>query len=187
MLTGRDVLYRTHCRWYPSQFSRPSKGLQRPGIFYSTSQHNRCLIRKYSHSTHSHRMSFLCHRMATTLFPCLPISRRVVRPTEGSSVRQFYRGRWRFRQRRPPICYEVDSKYVGFRTALRTWAVISVTLTTPALCFMKARIPHHHAHAGLVKIDLKFFKSPGLWILLFGNIIQSLRYFMPTFYMPCTL
>lgn len=73
----------------------------------------------------------------------------------------------------------------GFRTALRTWAILSFTLTTPALFFMKRRIPHSQSSRGPIKLDLTFLKSPSLWILLFGNIIQSLGYFMPTFYMPC--
>ncbi|KAE8166044.1 major facilitator superfamily domain-containing protein [Aspergillus tamarii] len=72
----------------------------------------------------------------------------------------------------------------GFRTALRTWAILSFTLTTPALFFMKRRIPHSQSPRGPIKLDLTFLKSPSLWILLFGNIIQSLGYFMPTFYMP---
>lgn len=74
----------------------------------------------------------------------------------------------------------------GFRTALRTWAVISFILTVPALFLMKARIPDQHAHRRHSKLELEFFKSPALWILLLGNVIQSLGYFIPTFYMPCT-
>ncbi|CAG7994410.1 unnamed protein product [Penicillium olsonii] len=72
----------------------------------------------------------------------------------------------------------------GFRTALRTWAVVSFAFTSPALVFMKERVPHHQTPQGPTKLNLRFFKSPALWILLLGNVIQSLGFFIPTFYMP---
>ncbi|KAE8383715.1 major facilitator superfamily domain-containing protein [Aspergillus bertholletiae] len=72
----------------------------------------------------------------------------------------------------------------GFRTALRTWALISFVLTTPAFFFMKTRQPDQYAHRRRPKLDLTFLKSPALWILLLGNAIQSIGYFMPLFYIP---
>lgn len=72
----------------------------------------------------------------------------------------------------------------GFRTALRTWAVITVVLTTPALVFMKGRLPDRHASLGPQRLDMGFLASPTFWVLQAGNIIQCLGYFMPSLYMP---
>jgi MFS family permease len=72
----------------------------------------------------------------------------------------------------------------GFRTALRTWAVITVVLTTPALVFMKGRLPDRHADMGPQKLDMRFLRSPAFWVLEAGNIIQCLGYFMPGLYLP---
>ncbi|KAH8883101.1 MFS monocarboxylate transporter [Thozetella sp. PMI_491] len=72
----------------------------------------------------------------------------------------------------------------GFRTALRTWVVITIVLTTPAVMWLKPRLPDQHAHQGPQKVELGFFKSRAFWILQTGNIISSLGYFMPSLYMP---
>ena len=73
----------------------------------------------------------------------------------------------------------------GFRTALRTWAVICVILTTPALMLMKGRLPYQHADMGPQKVELRFLKSPAFWMLQLGNVIQGLGHFLPSLYMPC--
>lgn len=72
----------------------------------------------------------------------------------------------------------------GFRTALRTWTVITVIVTTPALIYMKGRLPDQHANMGPQKLEMRFVKSPAFWVLQAGNIIQGLGYFMPGLYLP---
>ena len=74
----------------------------------------------------------------------------------------------------------------GYRTALRTWVVISTVLTIPALFFMKGRLPVQHASTGPRKTELGFLKgSTAFWVLTTGNILQSLGYYMPSLYLPC--
>lgn len=72
----------------------------------------------------------------------------------------------------------------GFRSALRAWAVITVVLTTPALIFMRGRLPDQHADMGPQKLEIRFLQSPTFWVLQAGNIIQGLGYFMPSLYLP---
>ncbi|THX24525.1 putative MFS monocarboxylate transporter [Aureobasidium pullulans] len=72
----------------------------------------------------------------------------------------------------------------GFRTALRVWAVTSIILATPAIFFLKGRLPTHHASTGPQKVEIGFLKDPAFWIFLSGNIVQGLGYFLPTYYMP---
>ncbi|KAK3937040.1 putative MFS monocarboxylate transporter [Diplogelasinospora grovesii] len=83
-----------------------------------------------------------------------------------------------------PLTMEWILRTWGFRTALRTWAVVTIILTTPALIFMKPRLPDQHADMGPKKVDLSFLKSPAFWMLQLGNIIQGLGYFMPSLYLP---
>jgi MFS family permease len=72
----------------------------------------------------------------------------------------------------------------GFRTALRSWAVIFVVLTTPALFFMKPRLPvRHHVNTGPQRIELGYLKSRTFWILQGANIIQGLGYFLPSVFL----
>jgi len=72
----------------------------------------------------------------------------------------------------------------GFRTALRVWAVVFVVLTTPALFFMKPRLPvRHHTNTGPQRVEIGYLKSSVFWILQIGNIIQGLGYFLPSIYL----
>ena len=73
----------------------------------------------------------------------------------------------------------------GFRTALRTWAVVSSVLTILAISQVKPRIPIRHAERRPQRVTFGFLRSSAFWILQFGNIIQSLGYFMPALYLPC--
>ena len=73
----------------------------------------------------------------------------------------------------------------GFRTALRTWAVVNAALTIPALFWLKGRLPLSAASTGRRKLELGFLKSSAFWILQIGNIGQSLGYFMPSLYITC--
>jgi len=73
----------------------------------------------------------------------------------------------------------------GFRTALRVWVVVCIVLTTPVFFVLKARLPDQHADRGPHKFEFRFLKSPAFWILLTGNVAQSLGNFMPALYMPC--
>lgn len=73
----------------------------------------------------------------------------------------------------------------GFRTALRVWAVVYVVLTTPALFFMKPRLPvRHHANVGPQRVpEMRYLKARTFWILQGANIIQGLGYFLPSVYL----
>lgn len=72
----------------------------------------------------------------------------------------------------------------GFRTALRAWAVIFVVLTTPALWYMKPRLPvRHHSNSGPQRVEIGYLKSSTFWILIVANIVQGLGYFMPSIYL----
>jgi len=73
----------------------------------------------------------------------------------------------------------------GFRTALRTWAIITTILGAPTFFMLKPRIPDHHSRRSLHANELRFVRVPAFWMLFMGNLIQSLGYFMPTLYLPC--
>ncbi|KAF2223479.1 major facilitator superfamily domain-containing protein [Elsinoe ampelina] len=72
----------------------------------------------------------------------------------------------------------------GHQTALRTWAVVSLILTPPAVFCLKGRLPVQHAPRGPQRVETGFLKSRAFWILQMGNVVQGLGYFMPTLYMP---
>ncbi|KAL2129627.1 hypothetical protein VTI74DRAFT_7508 [Chaetomium olivicolor] len=72
----------------------------------------------------------------------------------------------------------------GFRTALRVWVAVCMLLTTPVFFVLKARLPDQHADRGPNKFEFSFLKSSAFWVLLSGNIAQSLGTFMPALYMP---
>lgn len=73
----------------------------------------------------------------------------------------------------------------GFRAALRIWVIASVILTTPAMFFLKSYPQTDQLRSAGQRLRWQFLKSPALWILSVGNVIQSLGYFMPLLYMPC--
>ncbi len=62
-----------------------------------------------------------------------------------------------------PLVVEWILSRWGFRTALRAWIVIMVLLTTPAVMFLKPRLPEQHAHTGPQKVELGFLRSPAFW------------------------
>ncbi|PSN62514.1 MFS general substrate transporter [Corynespora cassiicola Philippines] len=72
----------------------------------------------------------------------------------------------------------------GFRTALRTWTIVCFFLGTPALVFLKPYPVDPNTEQVSRKIDLRFLKTKTFWILQSGNIIQSLGYFIPSYYLP---
>lgn len=83
-----------------------------------------------------------------------------------------------------PLTMEWLLERYGFRTALRTWTVVSFVLTTPAIFFLKGRLPVQHASTGPQKVETGFLRDPAFWIFQAGNIVQGLGYFLPTLYMP---
>ncbi|KAF2149655.1 putative MFS monocarboxylate transporter [Myriangium duriaei CBS 260.36] len=82
-----------------------------------------------------------------------------------------------------PLSLQWVLSHYGFRTALRTWAVVSFILTAPAIYFLKGRLPLQHASRS-TKVELGFLRDPAFWIFQSGNMIQALGYFLPTYYMP---
>ncbi|PNS14156.1 hypothetical protein CAC42_6669 [Sphaceloma murrayae] len=83
-----------------------------------------------------------------------------------------------------PLTLEWILSTYSFRTALRAWALVSLILTTPAIFFLKGRLPVQHASTGPQRVETGFLKSRAFWILQGGNIVQGLGYFLPTLYMP---
>lgn len=84
-----------------------------------------------------------------------------------------------------PLIMEWILNAWGFRTALRAWAIVLFVLTIPCLYFLKPRTPDNSNDQTSVGLDIRFLQSPAFWILQAGNMLQSLGYFMPLYYMPC--
>ncbi|KAF2019457.1 MFS general substrate transporter [Aaosphaeria arxii CBS 175.79] len=72
----------------------------------------------------------------------------------------------------------------GFQTALRTWAIVCLLLVTPALVFLKDYPVNQNFEHTPRKVDLRFLKTKAFWILQTGNMLQSLGYLMPSYYLP---
>ncbi|KAI9741507.1 MAG: hypothetical protein M1818_004313 [Claussenomyces sp. TS43310] len=71
----------------------------------------------------------------------------------------------------------------GFRTTLRAWAVVLLVISSPLIYFLRPRLPisavSESPHYGL-----GFLKTSSFWILQFGLVVESLGYFIPSFYLP---
>ncbi|KAL1610737.1 hypothetical protein SLS60_002407 [Paraconiothyrium brasiliense] len=75
----------------------------------------------------------------------------------------------------------------GFRTALRIWAIISAILLFPSLIYLKGRLPVQRPTRGVAlrrRLDLNFCKTGMFCVLMTGNVIQGLGYFIPSIYLP---
>lgn len=72
----------------------------------------------------------------------------------------------------------------GFRTAMRSWAVVSFLFISASFFFLKPRTENRSTGQISRGFDMRFLKSPAFWILQAGNIFQGLGYFMPILYMP---
>ena len=84
-----------------------------------------------------------------------------------------------------PFVMEWMLNRFGFRTALRIWTFVSLLFVIPALMLLKD-YPVHQGKGGVnSKVDLRFLKAKAFWVLVSGNIIPSLGYFMPSLYLPC--
>ena len=71
----------------------------------------------------------------------------------------------------------------SYPTMLRVWAITIVLLSGPLLYFVKPRIPVTAAtHAR--RLDFGFLKTRTFWTLQFGNILESLGFFIPNIYLP---
>ncbi|KAG9521468.1 putative MFS monocarboxylate transporter, partial [Aureobasidium melanogenum] len=83
-----------------------------------------------------------------------------------------------------PFALDWVLRTYGFRTALRTWAVVAVVLTTPAIYFMKPRLPvRHHTNVGPQRVEIGYLKSRTFWVLQCASIIQGLGFFLPSVYL----
>lgn len=71
----------------------------------------------------------------------------------------------------------------GWKTALRTWAVVLAVITLPVLHFVRPRLPPSAASA-LRPRDLGFLKRKSFFLFQIGNILQSLGVFIPSLWMP---
>ena len=84
-----------------------------------------------------------------------------------------------------PFVMEWVLNHWGFRTALRVWVIACLLFVTPALVFLKDYPVNQNTGHGPRTTDLMFLRSKAFWILLSGNMIQNLGYFMPSLYLPC--
>lgn len=84
-----------------------------------------------------------------------------------------------------PFVMEWVLNHWGFRTALRVWVIVCLLFVTPALVFLKDYPINQSTGHGPRTTNLMFLRSKAFWILLSGNMIQNLGYFMPSLYLPC--
>lgn len=68
----------------------------------------------------------------------------------------------------------------GFRTVLRTYAVILFAVTAPLLAYVKPRIPHSQPR----RARLLFLKSPDFFYMQLGNLLEALGFFIPQIFLP---
>jgi len=73
------------------------------------------------------------------------------------------------------------SKY-GYRTTLRSWAIIIFVLVLPLIPFIKSRVPLS-ANAQPRSTSYRFILSSTFWLYQIANILQALGYFIPTIYL----
>ena len=93
-----------------------------------------------------------------------------------------------------PLLVTVLLARYGVETTLRAWAIASGLLSLPVLFLLRPRVPPSSiaAAAGVGSSSstpstsassLVFFRRPLFWMLMVGNIIQSLGYQMPNTYL----
>jgi MFS family permease len=73
----------------------------------------------------------------------------------------------------------------GYQTALRTWTIICLPLVSLALVFLKDYPVAQNDVPASRNVDMRFLRSKAFWILISGNMLQSLGYFLPSYYLPC--
>ncbi|KAF2460123.1 putative MFS monocarboxylate transporter [Lineolata rhizophorae] len=83
-----------------------------------------------------------------------------------------------------PLVMEAALSRWGFRTTLRAWSVAMFLLTTPALFYLRGRLPVQHQYTGFRNLDLTCLRTGTFWIFQTGNIFESLGFFMPSIYLP---
>ncbi|KAI5809734.1 major facilitator superfamily domain-containing protein [Peziza echinospora] len=89
-----------------------------------------------------------------------------------------------------PFLFEKLLSSYGHAVTLRIWGVVLFVLTTPALFFIKPRLPPsaYQTPAGRSRrkaaISFSFMKSPLFLVLAFSNFFQGLGYFLPGIYLP---
>lgn len=71
----------------------------------------------------------------------------------------------------------------GFRTMLRSWAIVLVVLAGPLLYFVKPRLPLSQSTAPR-KMSFEFLTTRTFWLLQTGNILEGLGFFIPGIYLP---
>lgn len=84
-----------------------------------------------------------------------------------------------------PFAMEWILNRYGYQTALRTWAMACLLIVSPALVFLRDYPVDQNTSVVSKEIDLRFLKTKAFWILQGGNMLQSLGYFMPSYYLPC--
>ncbi|KAF2035087.1 MFS general substrate transporter [Setomelanomma holmii] len=82
-----------------------------------------------------------------------------------------------------PLVLEWLLNSYGFRTTLRVCALTFVALNFPLLFMFKPRLPLAQT-SQTRRFDMSFWTCSNFLILQSGNIIQSMGFFLPGFYLP---
>ncbi|EPE10425.1 mfs monocarboxylate transporter [Ophiostoma piceae UAMH 11346] len=88
-----------------------------------------------------------------------------------------------------PLLVAVLLARYGVETTLRAWAIASALLSLPVLFFLRPRVPpsavdvSNNGTPNTSTSSLVFFRRPLFWMLMVGNIIQSLGYQIPNTYL----
>lgn len=70
----------------------------------------------------------------------------------------------------------------GYRTTLRSWAIILPVMTVPFLPFLKPRVPLSRSVQPR-RIDYRFVLNSTFWLYQAANIFEGLGYYMPSIYL----
>lgn len=100
-----------------------------------------------------------------------------------------------------PLLIDRGLREYGAQTTLIIWAVASLALTAPALCYLRPRVPawrkpsddgrsnhHHHqqqqqAQAEKSSNTTVFLRSPLFWLFQAANVLEALGFFLPFAYL----
>lgn len=71
----------------------------------------------------------------------------------------------------------------GYRTTLRTIAIVQFASLIPTMFLLKPRLPPSNSSA-LRAVDWSFFRQPLFWVFSLSNLFQGFAYYIPSLYLP---
>ncbi|KAF2140411.1 uncharacterized protein K452DRAFT_310151 [Aplosporella prunicola CBS 121167] len=83
-----------------------------------------------------------------------------------------------------PLVLDWALRTYGARSALRIWACVMLVLSSPAVFYLRGRLPVRQSGTGPRKVEWAFLRTWAFWFLQAGNVAQGLGYFMPSLYLP---